>query len=333
VAKQGQATRRERFLPYRYERFGLQLTPQRCVLDDAHTVAVADAGRHLVDLSEFSFREVQIDCTIEVPAELVARVVPPAERRAPPLRLLIADSCGETLFLDSVSIAQAIGATTRFDASIRLKRADVYGSVQITPHLARASDNPATGNGYAAHAGMRLASSRPWEIRLDQLRPSHGEFLDIRYTSFSAEDAVQFQHQNNLYRLECHTPNPILWLNADHAKVCEALDSNANVGRRAYMRDVFFDSVSYAVWLRLFLKSAHDAVATDELPYAWERAVLDRFLPALYPEQANYESQLGALREELSQDDESYIIERLDELLQQHIDLAKHMTKLAEAEK
>lgn len=332
MAKRGTTTRRERFLPYRYERFGLELEPKRCVLDDSRTVRSVNVARHLVDLSEYRFSDVAVECSIELPKELIGTLFPPAERSRPPVRLVLAVRCPQTRLRRSIDVPLAGSGGSGFAVNVRLRRSDVVGSVELVPYLIRAKDaSDGAADGYATARGARLASSRPWEIRFEALRPPIGAHLDIRYANFREDGKAVFHYPENLYQLDCESDNPILWLNLDHARISETLDSNANVGARARMRDVFFDLISQAVWTRLFLKAAHDVRETDEPPYDWEQSVLSNFLPALYPSEANHESRLSQLRDEISRGDESFILGRLDAVLQSRLDVVKHMTKLVEA--
>lgn len=185
-------------------------------------------------------------------------------------------------------------------------------------------------DGFARAKGARLAGCRPWELRVDRLRPPTGAYLDIRYASFAEHGPPRFARPANLYKLECDQENPILWLNLDHDRVCEVLDSVANVGTRARIRDAVFDYVSHNVWSRLFLLAAHDSVDTEDPPYDWEQSVLERFLPVLYPEYADHQSRVVALSEELQQGDQNQILGRLDTFLQEHLEIARHMTWLVE---
>ena len=47
MARRGTTVRRERFLPYRYERFGLEIEPMRCELDGGRKVSSFNLARHL----------------------------------------------------------------------------------------------------------------------------------------------------------------------------------------------------------------------------------------------------------------------------------------------
>jgi hypothetical protein len=145
------------------------------------------------------------------------------------------------------------------------------------------------------------------------------------------------QWADTLYRLECHQEGPILWLNSDHQTIDQILATQASAGRRAGLREVFFDQIAHAVWSQLFIKAVADTEAGEaeeqgdlgEARYEWQQGVLAELLPAVVPEEPDDDARLRRVLAE-SHDDLSLTLERLDTALQRRNELVKHMKRLIE---
>jgi hypothetical protein len=328
MARRGTATRRERFLPYRYERFGIDLQIGRCVLDGERSMRAINADRHLIDVSEHRFSRVTVEGHVAVPPEVVERVFPADERGEPPGELLITTRCGPSRMRQATVVSRLRKGGASYPFQLTLSRSELLGSAELTPFLVRSRAGESDG-GYAALAGMRLAGSRPWELRVDRLRSPSGQHLDVRYASFKEFGPPQFPWPSNVYQLDAEGEVPVLWLNLDHAEVCEVLSSAGTVGIRARMREVFFDYITHAVWTGLILRAVRDIADHDEPTLDWAEGVLGHWLPRLYPDEPSRELQLHALRAELEDGDEGQLLHRLDGAVQQHLEVAKHMVRLA----
>jgi hypothetical protein len=319
--------RQARFSPYRHEPFGLKVLPTACRLDEAREISPFDLEHCLADLVEHRFQQAAIDFRIKVPAEVIEAVFSSAERGRPPARLILALRCPMTRLKRTVVVADAPIAAGAYDVTVSLERDQLRGSLEIVPFLIRTESDPSLEPGYARVAGAQVASSRPWEVRIDILRPPAGQYLEVEYVSFK-KYPLRFPHPGNLYKLESDVAAPTLTLNADHPHIAEVLNSKGHIGTRARIREVLFDSISLAVWPRLFLKAASDIRDSDEVPYEWEEAVLDQFLPLLYPQHKRRDAQLDALRDELENGALSMVMDRLDEALQHRLKIADNATKL-----
>lgn len=328
MAKHGTTTRTLRFLPYRYEPFGLEVTPLRSVLDKTREVKALSAERCLVDLVEERFETATIDLGVKLAPNLIASVFPPEEHSKPPGRLILALRCAPVRLRQVQIVAEAPLREQGFATKLTLRRSDLRGSLEIIPFLVRAAPAAREAPGLASVGGARLASGRPWEVRIDLLREIAGQYLEVAYVSFREQGRERFPWPENLYKLDCDTPSPILLLNSDHERIAEVLNSKGTVGARARIREVLFDAISHAVWTRLFLKAAHDVRDGDEPRYEWENAVLSRLLPAAYPEHADRESRIAALRADLEDGEPDRVLERLEGVLQK--DFAKHVERLVE---
>jgi hypothetical protein len=315
-------------LPYRYEATGLAIQPRRCLLDDGREVTSAyDPERHSWDLSAYRMQRVRLEFDVPLPLSTIEAVFPSAERDRPAGTLMVVARCAATRLRRGHVVSTGQLAPGAHPTTLELLQADVLGSVELTPFLLLGNDHAAQG--YAAARGSRIASGRSLEVRFDILRTPTGEYLDIRYESFRAKGPPLFPHADALYRLESGE-SPILWLNSDHARVCQVLDDVANTGRMARARDVIYDQISHAVWTELFFRAARAVVDTGEPVFPWQEAVLAKVLPLLYAEIPDYDSRVEALVGELREDGDRELRERLDGELQQWFEVGRHATALAE---
>ena len=328
MAARGTSRRHERFAPYRHEPFGLRVHPRACRLDGARAISPFNVETHIADLVEHRFREVAIDLAIEVPRKVIEAVFPEVEREAPPAQLILAIRCPKTRLRRTVAVAGSPRAATSIEATVTLERAELRGSVEIVPFLIRTEAARSDEPGFASAVGAQVASARSWEVRVDRLRPPAGNYIEVSYVSFKEHGPPQFRFPDNLYQLTSDKATPTLWLNTDHPHIVEVLDSKGTFGVRARIREVLFDTISHSVWTRLFLKAASDARGGDDVPFEWEDAVLETFLPKLYPESKGKSSQLEALRDELEGGDLAQVLDRLDEILQHRFEIAIHANKL-----
>lgn len=329
MAKTGIAVRRERFLPHRFERFGLAVDVVRCMVDASYELREIDPERHLVDLSEQSFSTLALELQLRVTEAVLRAVYPPAELPQPRGRLGIVVRCARTRVRRAVWIHRGSMSAGAYDATITLSPSEIFGSAELYGCLVRDVDlaPQIDAPGYARLAGAKLADARSWEVRLERLRNPGGAFLDVRYESF-ADHSQRHGPRSNLYHLELDTENPVLWLNSDHRRVVEVLDSQGTVGRRARARDVVFDHVGQSVWTRLFWQAARDWSDNEEVVWEWQDAVLEQLLPRMFPEEPDQASRLYAMKEDLHDNGGALILERLEQALQQHIDLTAHIDRL-----
>lgn len=325
------ATKRLRFLPYRFDDHALALRLDGCVLDGQGDVASSyDEERRLIDLSGARWSTVRVRMSVNLDARLLAEVFPDDERAAPQGRLIVLVTCPPTRLRRGLTLVDGPLAPGVHRAEIELPIRDVQGTVEMVPVLVRAFDRADVDDGFGVTAQSRLASGRPVELRVDAARPPNGEYLDTRYESFREQGPPQFPRPDALHQLDCDGDAPVLWLNLDHAHVHAVLDSVGSVGRVARMRDVVFAQIGQAVWTRLFWRAARSVQRVGETVHEWEEAVLARLLPRVYPDSPDHESRLAALRADLDGDQDDAVLARLDGALQDMLELARSTTALAE---
>lgn len=308
-----------RFLPYRCAENALQAQVTQCWLDGARRPGVSiDQDRHVVALNGQRFSKVALELTVAVPPETLAEVLPAPELEAPPVELRAVVRCEHSRFRSSFVLPVIAGGS--FGGRLELERDDLFGTVEITCWLVRSRPVEGEGKGLAEEQGARLASARPWEVRFDIPPSRTGEYLDIREVNFAEAGPPAFPNPDALYQLDCDGEAVILWLNLARPRVAGVLHSEGSVGRRARLRDVAFDRIYGAVWFRLFLRAAMDRVRLNEPGLPWQTAVLKLWLPKLYPECEDLETQVAALARDVEGGDWSTQLSRLDLLIQSEND-------------
>jgi hypothetical protein len=323
-------TRRQRFLPYRYDEHGLAMTVVRCRLEGLRDAPAFDIERHLLDLSGERFNSAELRLAITVEAALLDATFPPTERARPLGQVVVLATCAATRVRRSIVFSDGVLAAGRMETNIELRAQELSGTMDLAPMLVRSTERRGTDDGYASAAWTRVASGRGIEVRIDAARPLHGEYLDTRYESFAEKGPPQFPYATALYQLDCDSDTPVLWLNTDHQRVSAVLEAAGTVGRAARLRDLLFQHIGVSIWTRLFWRSAHAVRETDETLYEWQDAVLARLLPKLYREEPDAESRIEALRDELEQGHADDIAARLDLVLQDDLELAARAETLAE---
>lgn len=318
------SARRERFLPYRYARGGVQLTVTSCKLDGDRDVA-PDVADQRLDLDG-----PWADATLRVCAGVAAPTFAAIGEGEPPeaFEIALVLRCPATFVRRAVTVELGVVGGT-VERSLALRRDDLSGSASLVAYLVRKRAHTARP---ALVRGARLAESRAWEVRIDPPREHHGEYLDVRYKKFSEDETLPLRDRGNLYVLDVDQESPILWINADHQRVAGILDSRGVTGRAARLRESFFDHVAYAVWSQLFVKATTDLLASDddETTYPWQDVVLDALLGDVFPEVKGGSARRRRLREWHA--DLPELWRRLDAALQRRNDLASHLAKLAEEE-
>lgn len=326
------ATRLHRFLPYAFREHGLTAQLTACALDGVARPALPiDAERHQVSLVGQRFTRAAFDVSVAVPATILAAVLPPHERAAPPVALIAVVECKPSRCRRRVVLTAAAPGSHQYSGRVELLRDELWGVAELSFWLIRTSTGSVTsGAGWAIDRGSRLASARGWEIRVDPGAPVRGEYLDVREEDFTQHGPPKFPSPAALYQLDCDGEQVILWINSAKTRLLPALHSEGNVGRLARLRDAFFDRIHAAVWLRLFVRAAQDLLRLGEPAYSWQTSVLQHWLPGLYPEHKDHESRLTALCDEIGEGELSTVLSRLDLLIQDENQPAHLFEKLVE---
>ncbi|EDM81679.1 hypothetical protein PPSIR1_22219 [Plesiocystis pacifica SIR-1] len=317
-------SREQRFYPWAYEDHGLRLRVLGASLDD-RPVELVEPHANSVELGT-NWAHATLELELRAPGRLVRRLVAKHERDSPPVAVLITLRCPRTHLRRRVAL-QAWPSTEgeRFGIPLALVRDELAGLVELDAHLIRTAPaaDPSAGARVASLAGTRLAGSRTLTLLLDQPEVRAGNYLDVHYRRFSDDPGAP--NASALYRLELEGETPILYLNADHESLRPTLDSKGTRGPRARVRDLVFERIASSVWTQLVLRVSARLVDDGEPAYDWERAVLDQWLPRLYPERRAEERQ-SCLERDFQ--DLPMLLARLDAILQVEGKLAALAAKL-----
>lgn len=312
MTKPRTSTRRERFLPYAHARNASTLSIDRVIGDEA----TPDRTRHLVELDQSEWTQVELHCSVTEPP---VEVFPDDERENPPAQALVVIRCEATRSRFSVR------CDAQGKAQVSLQRANVWGTVELRPVWVRTRARP-PATGFAHELGARVAEGRAWSVRVDRQRDAAGRFLDTRWQKFS-DDAELVRHRDTLFRLQIGD-QPVLWINADHEDVRRVLDDRGTRGPRARTRDAVFDLVAQSVWTQLFVQAASDLALGDGLVWGWEHSVLRELLPSLIPNARTHAARLDSLIERLEREELPDLVVELASVLQSRHRLAEHLSKL-----
>lgn len=328
------ATKLREFLPFRYEEHGLEARVSQCSLDGNKPLAsFVDQDRRLVALSGQRFRRAELELSVTVPQPVLAAVLPPQEHAAPPVAVIAVVRCEASrsrwsVFLPVTSAQEEVVCAGRLD----VERDLVFGTVELSFLLIRTAPSAVVASQWAVDAGSRLASARPWELRVDAVASPRGEYLDVREEDFAQIGPPRFPQPAAMYQLDCESESVILWLNSANTKISGVVHSEGSVGRRARLRDAVFDRIYAAVWFRLFLRAAADRVRLGESAFPWQTTVLQSWLPKLYPDCLDLESQERELARETAEGDWSSVLSRMDLLMQVENQAAHAYEMLVEEE-
>ena len=314
-------TKHARFFPWAHAPLGLKLSIQAARYDFDRDATV-HRDRHLVEADE-PFDRLDLQIEVDLPALTRARVIPSDELNS--LSVVIGIRCDSTR--SRVGITLPVGGAESVMHRLTLSRGDVSGSVEISAHLIRSQRSTRPAEGFATARGAILADARPWEIRIDRQRAIAGVFLDVRYRSFRDDPVVPASDKQNLYRLELDGDVPTLWLNSDLPAAVGVLDSRAQSGGQAALREVAFDLVTPSVWTQLAFHSIPRVAELGSDAPEWERAVVERIGQLLYGK-VSFEVATDRLREALREP--VTLLGRLDAALQRQHELGRHLERLSE---
>ncbi len=310
-------TRKERFLPWAWDKLGLQISVVSAVLD-GHEAAPADHERHLVELD---LRWDRCVVTLEIAPNhpsLLDELVGPGGEAA----VVVTLRCDDTRF----RVGSRVPLTRSHDrvrVELTLERSMVAGLVELQAYLVAEGGNLTPG----LMKGARVAAGRPWELRVDRTREPSGVSLDVRYRSFKGDPATPEPFVGNVWQLDLETDAPILWLNADHQELVSVLDAKGQVGARATVREVAFDTFVPQVWTQLLIKAAVTWTQLGEAGAGWQDAVLDAVARMVCPS-TDTATARRQLETQLAAHELPEVVSRLQATLQVEQETARHLLRL-----
>ncbi|WP_225308167.1 hypothetical protein [Haloarcula sp. CBA1131] len=174
-----------------------------------------------------------------------------------------------------------------------------------------------------------MASGDIYRAIIDRPPGEQPPAIDGEEISFSR--ASHLPGGDKLYYLDFRNESrPKLWLNSDHPRITDVLQSRGSVGAEARMRDVILDQISYGIWTQLILRTGSAIDEEGETEHEWQETVLETFARNLYDvddlEEAKHE-----LRSDLEGTDSiSHLMELIDRELQEYIDPRTQLINLME---
>lgn len=321
---------RTRSLPYPYLDYGLKFTVTDCRVDGSSIDFTPD-HRVLPVFTNDNWERVSIHGTLTVKDEVVQTVFPEEERDEPPGDLYVAVRSLETIYRDRINVAQTPLRPGDYDVTVTLSFDQVRGDVQLVPFLVRGDKEGPDDVEHATTPGVRLASGKPWTVRVDQKDDdTEVQFMDGETKSFGEDPSLP--SSDHLYYLDLRNPEqPKLWLNEDHQRITEVIHENGTMGAGARMRDVILDEIQYPVWTQLLMRTASDIDSeTNQPKHEWQEVVLTMFGEDMYG--VNDEEQVAKrIRSDVSDSEEiPYLLEKVDSALQKHIQPREQLINLIE---
>ena len=306
------------------DRTVLELNPAQTEIDLASAVTSSD------DTGEPDWETITLRGSLRLPEETVQAVFPEDEQGQPPAKLYVTLRCHETIYRDQTIVSEAPTTTGEYDVRLEIPKKKVRGTVELRPYLVRTESRPREeSNEYADQKNFRVASGRLYYVVVDRPEGEERAAIDGEQVRFSQN--AHLPNGNKLYYLDFRNESrPKLWINSDHPRITEVLQSRGSVGAEARMRDVILDQVSYGVWVQLLVRAGSVADIEGDAEHEWQEMVLQTFAPNLY-DTSDVSEATRRLKEDLSDPQTlPHVIQRIDSELQEYLDPREQLINLME---
>jgi len=300
----------------------LQVTGDHDIDESADSVQIVRSDRRISVVSVPQWEEAELRGTVVVPEKVLNGTLPHHEREDPPIELVIAVRCSQTILRRRISEANLgidVDGEGEYEFTFTIERAESRGDVEIEPFLVR-SEHQSDDADYAGRAGDRLASTDSWTLEVDET-DDDGGFLHPRIEPFDRHDS--FPDGEHLHYLHFEDPStPKLYLNANHGRLVDVLQNEGTRGADPRFRDVLYDYIEQSIWQQLLLRAANDIdEETGEARYPWQEEVVELFDDDLYPDI----DETDELRRKIAADansgeDLDVLVRRVDLAIQRRID-------------
>ncbi len=240
---------------------------------------------------ELESDHVAVTAHIEVPETMHNDVLDISEHEGHPVKMILTCNSVASRHRASLSLNGSSG-----ECSLEFEKDDWRGAVELRACLVRTTDNPALPDGYANKAGALLAWSESTRILFDEPRLPPGDYISIVWKDFAvSEEWLQRQH-DHLFAVDTSGEVPVVLLNQGLPQAYQVLNSGANSGTIARIRDATFYMIVHQVWSSLLAETLVSISETrmgdeesidlvlDELP-PWQRALFMDWAPKLCPEE------------------------------------------------
>ncbi len=325
-------------LPFAYRESGISFDVDSRSIDSDESIALGlKPGQREIDIAsaltaengpEADWETITFEGTLNVPTETIDAVFPEDERAAPPAKLYVTIRCHETIYRTREMISTAPTTAGTYDVSITLCKDNVRGTVEFRPYLVRTEDREGCGT-YAENENLRVASGEIYTVVVDGRGDDEPAAIDGEQVNFS--QVSHLPGGNKLYYLDFRNERrPKLWINADHPRITEILQSRGSIGAEARMRDVILDEISYGVWTQLVVRAGCAVGEDGEVEYDWQQMVLETFARNMY-DVDDIDEAIWRLRSDLgSRESLPHVVDRLDEELQEFVDPRTQLINLME---
>ncbi|MDS0474350.1 hypothetical protein [Natrinema sp. 1APR25-10V2] len=306
------------------DRTALELNPSQTEIDLASAVSSSDSS----DGPDWD--TITLHGKLRLPEETVQAVFPEDERAEPPAKLYVTTRCHETIYRDREVISEAPTTPGEYDVTLEVPKNTVRGTVELRPYLVRTEAHPGEEpNDYADQKNFRVASGTLYYVVVDRHEEEERAAIDGERVRFSQN--AHLPDGNKLYYLDFRNESrPKLWINADHPRIAEVLQSRGSVGAEARMRDVILDQVSYGVWVQLLVRAGSAVDVEGEVEHEWQEMVLQTFARNLY-DTNDVSEATHRLRDDLSDPQTlPHVMQRIDSELQEYIDPREQLIHLME---
>lgn len=325
-------------LPFNYLDDGIRFEPESYIIDGGEeTEFDLDPGQTQITLdslfddpeTDAEWESITIHATVELPETTVDYVFPEGEHASPPATLYVTVRCHETIYRHRNVASEPPTSSGVYSVEIPIQKEVFRGQIELRPYLVRGEEAQGISDRYASKPNTRLASGTIYTVFVDSAEVEELPAIDGEHVSFSQNPHLP--DGEKLYYLDFRNERrPKLWINADHPRITEILQSRGSVGAEARMRDVILDQISYGVWMQLLIRAGSAVDDNGNTEYEWQQTVLETFVRNMYGLDDLEEATLR-LREEIRDPDQlPHLVERLDKELQEYIDPRTQLINLME---
>ncbi len=328
-------------LPFRYRQTGVDFDLDHYTIDGSKPRDIElKPGQSEIDLvpaleekygteTELAeWTEIKLYGQLLVTEETIAETFPPEERNDPPAKLYAARRCHETISRTRAEVDEPFDGPGTYEITISLERSELRGAVELHPFLVRTEDGDSEGE-YAVTKNVRVAGGHSYRVIIDGEESEEPAHIDGEKVSFS--DVSHLPAGEKLYYLDFRNQKrPKLWINADHPRITNILQSKGSVGAEPRMRDVILDQIGHGVWTQLVIRAGTAVDEHGEVPHEWQRMVIDTFAPNLYAVDDPTEAALQLRADIDDKEALPHFMEKVDREIQEFLKPREQLINLME---
>lgn len=312
-------------LGHRYSPEKIEWDVIKCVTEAGEDANI-EQSTNTLSLIGIDWETVTITAEITVPEWLYDYVTPNPAKRDDEWseRLGLVYWCRQTILRDS-SLSVEVAEPGTYELEVEIKRQDVYQSLQLCPKLIRTGYSNVDTE-YASAAGQRLSEWETWSLKTD-LKRTVNNLLHPETKSF--EDDEDLPGPDHLVFVDFDRNPPGIYINGDHDRIVDALDSDSNRGWDAAVRDVAYDTIEAEVWPQMILEAAGEISEDGGPETSWKQGVIEKFRERLYGEGTSYEEAVNNLYEDVNSPERlGRLMRDIDHVIQTRNDAPSHLNTL-----